>query len=145
MMSIKDAAERLLEGLSLPTKTDNKNGKNVAATSGTATMVARTINEAIDLLWNAKQKKLAELAGISESKVSQLKTHGADDLTQPLKAVCGVLKIDPQAVLQGKIVQIETPNDLVSLAKSLAGTRHEEAALAMLKHLAEIEDHSVRH
>lgn len=103
---------------------------------------AQVLRDFIKKHFNGKDKELADLSKISTTKLSQLLNQGFESAIPSLRAVCRVLRIDVDAICQGRIVRIDVSGvepELVRLARQLVGTDSGDQATNMLRHLIELE------
>lgn len=122
-----------------------KMGRNNVVKQADQELVAATITKAIEDRWPHKQRLLATKAGVSPGALSDLKspTKAPTEVTWVLRSVCRVLRIDPAQILLGNIVECDPKDiagdDIVSVAQSLVGSKHEEVAKEVLLHFRKID------
>jgi DNA-binding Xre family transcriptional regulator len=113
------------------------NGNSLTpAEQAIAQRTAGLLQKAIKRKWRGKDKQLAIRADIDASKLSVLKMHGTYKVIPSLEAVCHVLGIDPEKLIEGKLVDVTHKSrrpDLHSMLEALVGTPNEPAVEQVLK------------
>jgi DNA-binding Xre family transcriptional regulator len=113
-------------------------GASKKASANVAKRVAELLTEVIDERWPGSDRELYEAAKVSSSSLTNLKTEGVDSVTSVLKKVCRVLRIDADALIEGRVEKATSAmqrSDLHDLLDSLIGTEAESAVESMLKAL----------
>lgn len=117
--------------------TKTRGGKVTPSVRSTEKIVAETLTRAIAERWTASEKMLGLAAKVSDTTIYNLKTAGTDRVSKKLAAICRVLKIDPEQLLEGEIEDAEPTKtlDLMGLASQLVGTSDEQFAAQFLERL----------
>jgi hypothetical protein len=98
--------------------------------------LAALLTEVIGKKWNRKDAALAKAAGIHPSGLSVLKTKGTATVTPSLRSVCGVIGVDADALIEGRVEEIEPMSrrpDLHAMLESVVGTPDELAVEQVLR------------
>jgi len=106
--------------------------------------LARLLSETIAKKWNRKDAALAKAAGIHPSGLSLLKTKGTATVTPSLRSVCSVIGVDADALLDGRVEDIEPMSrrpDLHAMLESVVGTPDEIAVEQVLRAFVKARKH----
>lgn len=101
-----------------------------------ARRLAALLTEVIGKKWNRKDAALAKAAGIHPSGLSILKTKGVASVTPSLRSVCSVIGVDADALMDGRVEDVEPMSrrpDLHAMLESVVGTPDEIAVEQVLR------------
>jgi hypothetical protein len=118
------------------TEADAPKGAPAHVVETHAQRTARLLTFEIGKRWKRKDAALAKAAQIHPSGLSVLKTKGTEAVTPSLRAVCGIIGIDPDRLIEGEIIEVEPSTrrpDLHAMLESVVGTPDEPAVEQVLR------------